>query len=110
MPFYLIINMLLVLFGLSGSGKNFIANVLVKKFNFTHLDLDNCIQRDLKNAILKNKIPTDAQRNEFYDAAIQRTKKALATHKRLVVSQAFIKNKYRVLFRKAFPSSIWILV
>ena len=40
--------MLIILFGLSGSGKNFVGNVLVKHFGFYFWDTDDALLDEMK--------------------------------------------------------------
>ena len=43
--------MIIILFGLSGSGKNYVGELLAKHFGFTHIDADQWLTDEMKQSI-----------------------------------------------------------
>lgn len=102
--------MLIIVFGLAGVGKTFVGQVLKDKFGFTFYDGDKNLTSDMQQAIRDKKLFTDDMRDVFFNKLIESVELLSKKHKRLVVSQTFIKEKYRIKFLKAFPNAQFILV
>lgn len=102
--------MILVIFGLPGAGKSYLGTVLEKTFGFCHYDGDSALPLNMKKALLRGQPVTDRQRSIFFNKLIQQVKKISAYHKRIAVSQTFIKEQYRLLFAKNFPKIMFLLV
>lgn len=101
--------MILVVFGLPGVGKTYVSNILNKEFGFFVYEADEDMQKDLKDAIVKGKV-TDQLRDIFFIHLIKKVQQLSFHHKKIVVSQTFIKEKYREQFMKAFPKALFILI
>lgn len=102
--------MLLVIFGKPAAGKSYLGNVLQKTFGFFHYDGDEALPLNMKKALLKGQRITDRQRNMFFNRLLQEVKKIVVQHKNIVVSQTFIRERYRLHFLKNFPNAQSILV
>jgi gluconokinase len=100
---------LVVLFGLPGAGKTFIGKLLQKEFGFYFYEGDNDMPQELKDAIV-NETVTDRMRNNFFTVLISRIKALQNTHNKVVLSQTFIKEKYRRQFLAAFPQAKFIYI
>lgn len=100
---------IVVLFGLPGSGKTFIGNILKKYFNFYHYDGDIDLPDNMKKAIRTKTVITNSMRNIFFQKIIQSTKRLKKKYESIVVTQTFIKEKYRQLFLREFPQARFIL-
>lgn len=102
--------MLIVVFGLPGSGKSYVGTILKKEFDFCLYDGDIDLPRDIKDAIANKTLITDTMRDEFFKRVICQIKRLKKTHRKLVVAQTFIKEKYRKLVLKHFPDTQFILI
>lgn len=102
--------MIIVIFGLPGTGKTYVGNLLRDEFGFFFYEGDKDLTRDIKKAILEKRIFTDPMRNDFFKKLIGSVLKISENHKNLVVAQTFIKEKYREQFLEKFPDAIFVLV
>jgi gluconokinase len=103
--------MLIVLFGLAGSGKNFVGRTLQQKFGFTFFDGDEVLPEEMKTCIREKKNFTQEMRNKFCAkiiAKITALQHANPNANNLVVSQGFYKEENREQVRTAFPNAIFI--
>lgn len=101
---------MLVLFGLPGTGKTYVGQVLRDHFEFHFYDGDKNLTPQMKRAIKDKRIFTDSMRDKFFSKLIEETLRLNKKHKRLVVAQTFIKEKYRRQFLKAFPKAQFVLI
>lgn len=99
-----------VVFGFPGAGKSFVAEVLQNYFGFFHYDGDLSMPKKMLKELNKNAVITDSMRDLFFQRLINDVKKLQTKHKKIVVSQTFIKDKYRQLFLREFPAAKFILV
>jgi len=96
-----------VIFGLPASGKTFVGNVMQKYFGFYHHDGDQDMTQKYIDAILQEQV-TDEMREEFFSTLIASIKKL--QQQKIVISQTFIKEKFRKQFLQSFPDAKFILV
>lgn len=101
---------LYILFGLSGAGKTFVGNIFQDSFDFHFYEGDKDLTEEMKEAIHTKTVFTDKMRDVFFQKLLQSTKKLISQHKRLVISQTFIKEKYRTLFLNEIPDVKFILI
>lgn len=101
---------LLVIFGLPGAGKSYVAKVLGKRFGYFVYDGDTDIPQHMRDALFKKEIITDTMRREFLTRMIASVSKLAQTHHKLAVHQTFIKEFMRKEFLDAFPHAQFILV
>jgi gluconate kinase len=101
---------IIVLFGLPGAGKSFIGDLLQDEFHFYHYDGDQSLPKIMKQAIFKKLPITNTMRTIFFKRLTQKTKKLLLTHQKIIVSQTFIKDKYRKYFLAQIPEAQFILI
>lgn len=99
-----------VVFGLPGAGKTFVGEIMQKYFDFFHYDGDQDMPEKLKTAIKKQELITDDLRDEFFNKLIASIKLLKTKYKKIVISQTFIKEKYRNKFLKQIPEIKFILV
>lgn len=104
------ITMILVLFGLPATGKSYIGKLLEDEFGFFFYDGDEDLTPQMKKAIKEKRIFTDDMRDVFFQNLITSVKRLKKTQTKLVVAQAFIKEKYRKQFVKHFPQTRFILI
>lgn len=102
--------MILVLFGLPGAGKTYIGKLLEEKYKWHFYDGDADLPQSMLDA-LKNLSPiTDEMRDEFINRLVESARKLKNSHKNLVVSQTFLKEKHRRQFLDAFDGVQFVLV
>jgi gluconate kinase len=102
--------MLIILFGLSGSGKNFVAEIMARHFHFHFFDADTLLPQPMLDCIQQKKMFTQAMRDDFTKLVINKITELKAVHKNLVIAQAFYKEKNRSEVHKAFPHARFIYV
>lgn len=101
--------MLYILFGLPGAGKTFVGK-LFEQWGFYFYDGDADLPEDMKIALAAERTITDELRDRFFKRLINTTKALYIQHKKLVVAQTFIKEKYRQQLLAELPNAIFILV
>lgn len=101
---------LIVLFGLPGAGKTFVGNIFKKYFDYYFYDGDSDLTEEMKEAIKVQKVFTDKMRDVFFKRLIDKIQNLATKHKKLVVAQTFIKEKYRVNLINKIPETKFILV
>src|SRR5579863_8849742 len=101
---------MIVLFGLPGAGKSYVGNILQQNNNFFHFDADFDLPEDMKIAIQEKAIINDSMRDIFFQNIIKRTYFLKSKYKKIVISQTFIKEKYRNQFLQAFPQAKFVLI
>ncbi len=93
---------LIVVFGLPGSGKTFVGRVFEKYFGYYSYDGDNDLTEEMKVAIKTKTVFTDQMRDVFFEKLIGNIQELKFKHKKLIIAQTFIKEKYRVDLLKKF--------
>ena len=101
---------LMIVFGLPGAGKSYVADVLSKSFGFTHYNGDTDIPKDMRDALWRKEKITDDMRRQFIANMIASIKKMTNTEKKLVIHQTFLKEFMRKQFLAAFPKVQFLLV
>ena len=102
---------IVLLDGKPGAGKNYIGgNVFQDIFGYHFYDGDEDLTEDEKGAIKQGKKPSNKMRAQHIDLMIQTTNKLSRTHGKLVITNAFLKNEYRVAFLNNTPPSTLIFV
>src|ERR1035437_4659182 len=101
---------IVVLFGLPGAGKSFVGKVLQEYFGYHHYDGDISMSDQMLKAISTQDVITDLMRDSFFQKIIENTMSLKNKHQKIVVSQTFIKEKYRNLFLKEFSEAKFMLV
>jgi len=99
-----------ILFGLPGTGKTYVGKIFEKYFHYHFYDGDRDLTPDMKSAIKTKTVFTDQMRNVFFKILIDKIKALVKKHKRLVIAQTFIKEKYRLQLIKVIPKTKFILV
>lgn len=101
---------LIVLFGLPGTGKSYVGKIFKKYFDHYFFDGDEDLTPEMKAAIKTKIVFTDQMRDVFFEKLIKKIKNFIIKHKNLVVSQTFIKEKYRVNLLEKIPEAKFVLV
>jgi len=101
---------IIVLFGLPGTGKSFIGKIFKKYFGHYFYDGDEDLTPEMKTAIKTRTVFTDQMRNVYFKILISKIQDLSKKHKKLVVAQTFIKEKYRLQLIKVIPEAKFILI
>src|SRR3989344_7341030 len=101
---------IIVLFGFPAAGKTFVGKILQKYYGYYLHDGDINLPETMKNAIKTQSLITDTMRDIFFQNIIKSCKQLKTRHKKIVIPQTFIKEKYRELFIKEIPKVKLILV
>lgn len=101
---------LIVVFGLPGAGKSYVAKVIEREFGYIHYNGDDDLPEEMKQALYEKKIITDDMRKAFIENMVASIKKLMHKETKLVVHQAFIKEFMRRQLLDAIPSTQFILV
>ena len=102
--------MLYILFGLPGVGKTYVGKVFEKYFSYHFYDGDTDMSEEMRQAVQRQTVFTNKMRDEFFSRFLESTKALKNAHQNLVISQAFIFEKYRELFLNEFPEAKFILI
>jgi gluconokinase len=102
--------MLLILFGMLGSGKNYIGEMLSDDYGMMFYDADTDLPPEMREAIRKRDIVTDTVRDHFFDIVVARLAELQQQTPDLVCAQALYKEKHREQIKRAFPEARFILV
>jgi gluconate kinase len=101
---------IIVLFGLPGSGKTYAAKIFQKNFGYFFYDGDRDLPLEMDKALKEERTVTDEMRDMFFSNIIAHTQELTSSHDKIVLSQTFIKEKYREKFLSAFPSTKFVLI
>ncbi len=99
-----------VLFGLPGAGKTFVGRLLQEYFDFYLYEGDISLPDNMKGAIQTKAVITDNMRDIFFKKVITSAHRLKQKQQKLVISQTFIKEKYREAFLREIPKARFILV
>lgn len=103
-------NKLIVVFGLPGAGKSYVATIIEKSFGYVPYNGDDDLPKLMKQALYEKKIITDDMRREFITNMVASVKNLMQKKKDVVVHQAFIKEFMRRQLLDAIPAAQFILV
>lgn len=85
--------MVVIVFGLPGSGKSFFASRLADMISADHINSDR-----LRKEILRERNYTDTEKALVYSTMLQKTKEAIEQNRNIVLDATFHKNSTRALF------------
>ncbi len=102
--------MLIYLFGLPAAGKNYVGRILAEEFGYTFYDGDLDLTPEMRDAVRAERPFTDAMRDRFYAALVERIAVLRAEHSALAFCQATFKERHRRQIAAAFPDMVFVLV
>lgn len=102
--------MLIILFGFPGVGKNYIGKILEKNFYFYHYDADKDLTPEIIKTVESNRLVTDRMRDKYYTRVMSKIKVLGEKYRKIVVTDAIPKEKYRKLYLKNFPEAKLVYV
>jgi gluconate kinase len=100
---------LLVMFGLPGAGKTYVARQLTR-FGFHVHDADDDLPQDMRSAIAHAMPVTVDMRDRFMSAVREHALQLTNRHPRVVIAQTFLKQIHRDAFVSLFPTALFVLV
>src|SRR5260221_1720830 len=98
---------LFIFFGLPGAGKTYVGKIAEKYFGYHLYDGDQDMSDNYKKVVAEEKM-TDELRQEFFNHLIENVKKL--KEEKIVVTQTFLKEKFREQFYSAFPQAKFVFV
>ncbi len=101
---------LVILFGLPGTGKTYVGKIFEKYLAYHFYDGDNDLTPEMNYAIKTKTVFTEQMRDIFFAKLIKSIFDLKSKHKKLVVAQTFIKERYRTDLIKKIPEAKFILI
>jgi len=101
---------LVVMFGLPGAGKSYVARRFATVHGLHFHDGDDDLPRDMREAIDRAEKVTPEMRDRFVDAMAGAIEGLLRSHPRVVLAQTFLKRIHRERFLTRFPRARFVLV
>ncbi len=102
--------MLVILFGLPGSGKSFAGDVLQADFDFWFHEADDDIPADYRQQVLAGQVVGEPMRDDYHRHLIERMAELQRAHSRLAVAAPLLRDRHRQWIREHFPQALFILV
>lgn len=102
--------MLVVMFGLPGAGKTFVARQFAMQHGVHFHDGDDDLPADMRAAIDAAAKVTPDMRDRFVDAMATSVEGLLRAHPSVVLAQTFLKQRHRERFLSRFPHARFVLV
>lgn len=102
--------MLIILFGLPGSGKTYMGELLKREYGFYFYDADKDLTPEIKKIIKQGAIVNEKLRDEYFNKVLKQIDSFNKIHSKLVVCQALTKEKHRQLIKNKFPESKFVLI
>lgn len=102
--------LLLIIFGKSGAGKNYIGEMIAKEYGFYFYDADLDLTDEMISAIKEERIFTDEMRTRYFEQVQREIATLWREHSKLVVTQGLFKNRNRHDLRQTFPLAqfVWV--
>ncbi len=101
---------LIIVFGLTGVGKTYVADVLKNEFGYASYNADRSLPRAMRAALFRREIITIPMRDAFLTNILRAIRRLAKKHPRLVVHQALHKDSFRKKIAEVFPDAKFILV
>jgi carbohydrate kinase (thermoresistant glucokinase family) len=101
---------LLFLFGVSGSGKTYVGNLIARHARWPVYHADDDLTVPMKTALAEHRPFTDAMRNDYFGIVAERIAQRLQQNPYLVVTQGAYKQKHRDFLKARFPQIEFICV
>lgn len=103
-------SLVIILFGLAGSGKNFVGQILAQQFNYHYWDADEQMTDEMQGCITHGQLFTQEIRDKFTQNIIAEISRLSLNHPNLVISWALYKEKNRLDIQIQFPDALFIQV
>jgi gluconokinase len=103
-------NMILVIFGLPGAGKNYIAKIISSHYGYHFYDADLDSLKATKKVIQKGRLVSEKMRNRIYSSLAKRASFLEKKYGNVVMPRTFTFERTRRLFKQHLPQSVFIFV
>ena len=100
----------LFLFGLAGSGKSFVGDLIGELCQWHIYHADDDLTDKMKLALKRQQPFTDSMRDEFFAIIIKKILYLQTLYKRLVITQAVYKERHRMLLRASIADMDLVMV
>lgn len=101
---------LVIVFGMPGAGKSYVAQVLAGQFGYFQVNGDEALPADMKKKILEKSDVTSDMRTRFVENIIAGIGHVPDSETKIVVHQALIKEHMRGQLAHAYPDAVFIWV
>ncbi len=102
--------MVFVLFGLPGVGKTYVGKVFEEEFGFYVHEADLDLPGEMRVRLEGGLPVTDEMRGEFFGRVVGSVRRLIEEHENVVVTQTFIRERYREFFLREVASARFVLV
>lgn len=93
-------------FGLAGSGKSYLINLLSKETGWNAYDADKDLTSEMLSALKKKQEFTDEMRFQYIESVVGKINKLAKNSDKLLIAQANYKFKYREYVRDNIEASL----
>ncbi|MBD3671804.1 MAG: AAA family ATPase [Gammaproteobacteria bacterium] len=100
----------LFLFGLAGSGKNYVADIISRRTDYHHYDADNDITDEMREALEQGRPFTDAIRDRYFKFLADRILDYGQQYPRLLVTQAVYRRRHRKYLLDRIPNLLFVYI
>ncbi len=97
-------NIIVIVFGLSATGKSYIGKILQTYFNFYYEDADIWLPEEMKDYVHQKKLFSLEMLDNYTNIIISKIKNLSQAHPKLVISQALYRQKNREQIQHFFSS------
>lgn len=101
---------LLILFGETGVGKNYVGRCLMRHASYYFWDADEALTPEQKACIAKQQPFTQPMRNAFIGNLLGQISHLLTQHPCLAIAQGLYKEINRLTLQQHFPYTTWVYV
>lgn len=102
--------MIIILFGLAASGKNYVGKTLSDNFDFYYQDADQWLTEEMQEYIKDGKLFTFEMLASFSEILINNINKLNQVHPNLIISQALYRQENRNQIEKSFSKKSLLFI
>lgn len=97
--------MLIILFGLAGSGKNYVGEILASEFGYFYWDADQAMPNEMREAIHQRANFTQTMRDNLTNIIIKHIADFKIKYSKIAISQALYKEQNRNQLLSVYPEA-----
>ena len=102
--------MILYLYGMPGAGKNYIGEILKKKYDFFFQDADQYLTKEMKEKLKNGQHFTIKEVEYYHEIIAYKLIQLKLKYKNIVVSQASLFQKHRNIVKSLNPEIVFVQV
>ena len=102
--------MILYLYGMPGAGKNYIGEVLKKKYDFFFQDADQYLTKEMKEKLKNGQHFTIKEVEYYHEIIAYKLIQLKLKYKNIVISQASLFQKHRNIVKALNPEIVFVHV